>query len=364
MARKNLNLIRIAIGSTAGCLVWLIWQQSTLRSNELAAVNQFFLSDTLFGRACVAVATSFGLAHLLGFLPVSVLFGLLFSVLRPVPRFVVWVIVSAAIAALAEYWFDTYRIVIAFGGPTVLISCCYLCGTLIYLETEKIERSRKLAMDLQVQAEQERKRIAKDLHDEALPALARVMRLADQLQEAHAESTIPGEIRSQLESTVAEMRRVINDLHPALLENLGLAPALQYLSNALGDSSAIQVQFHDESAKLSLPPFKALCVYRIAQEALNNIAKHSGASQAEVCLTRHENILSLRISDNGTGAVRRKGDSYGLQNIDDRAKLIDASVEWKIPAKYATGTMLVLSVPISSQQSETRHESSQITAME
>ncbi len=360
--RKNLLWVRSAIGAVAGILLWLIWQQSTLRSNELAAVNTFFLSDTLFGRVCAAVAINLGLAgdtgsrHLLGFLPVSIAFGMLFSVLEPMPRFLLWVVTSAFVAGLAEYCFQTYHFIIAFGTLTVLISCLYFCGTLIHLETEKIERSRKLATDLQIQAEQERKRIAKDLHDEALPSLSRVMRLADQLQEAHADSTIPQEIRAELESTVTEMRRVINDLHPAVLENLGLAAALQHLANALTQSSNIQVDFSERSSVPVLPPFQALCIYRIAQEALNNIARHSGATQAAVDLELHDTNLRLRISDNGSGAVRKKADSYGLRNIEDRSKLINATVEWAAPAQYSSGTMLVLNVPVAQQKRDARQE--------
>jgi signal transduction histidine kinase len=345
--------------------LWLIWQESTLRSNELAKVNSFFLSDTLFGKICATVAFNAGFGydptkstHLFGFLPIGIVFGLLFSVLKPLPRFIVWASMALGIAICAEHWFDTHGIIIPFGGPTVLISACYLCGTLIHLETEKIERTRNLAMDLQVQAEQERKRIAKDLHDESLPSLSRVMRLADQLHETYANDPIPQEIRSRLESTVSEMRRVINDLHPAVLDNLGLAASIQHLVDRLGQDSQIQVSFADNSKDSTLPPFQALCVYRIAQEALNNVEKHSGATLTEVALDGSETTLHLRISDNGNGEVRRKPESYGLQNIEDRAKLIGAKVEWKAPSNFVSGTLLVVTIPINRLKTAPKEEQS------
>lgn len=321
-----------------------------MRSPALATVN----SHTLFARACAAIFLNSGLAsdpaeptNLVGYIPLGVLFGVLFSLLRPLHRFILWAVITAVFAVMAEYWFEVYHRLLHFSGPMLLINCCYICGTLIHLETEKIERSRTLALDLQMQAEQERQRIAKDLHDEALPSLSRVMRLADQLQDEDKESLIPAEIRSRLEATVTEMRRVINDLHPAVLDNLGLAASLQHLANRCSQETEIQTTFRAQSEEISIPSFQALCIYRIAQEALNNVEKHAGASHAEVSLDRTEHHLCLRVSDNGSGALTRKPESLGLKNIDDRAKLIGAKVEWKKPHQYESGTMLVLTVPLS-----------------
>lgn len=228
----------------------------------------------------------------------------------------------------------------------MLICCSYICGTLIYLEAEKITRSRELAMNLQVQAEAERKRIASDLHDEALPSLSRVMRLADQLQEELPDNDAPEQMRKELESTVAEMRRIINDLHPAVLENLGLPAALQHLTDRIGHDTSIQARFKDDSSGTSLPPFHSLCIFRIAQEALNNTEKHSGASQVFVHIEETQNTLYLRISDNGCGVIAPNASSHGLQNIAYRARLIGARADWKVPNTFERGTMLVLTLPL------------------
>jgi signal transduction histidine kinase len=360
MPRQNLIWVRIAIGCLAGLLLWFMWQESIKTSPEQESIKlRYFLSDALFGSSSAAAAFRSGLGRdytistNLGFLPLGAIFGVIFSIMRPFPRFVLWAIVTVEQCVVAQVCFEVWRIIIPFGGPLVLINCCYICGTLIHLETEKIERSRNLALDLQIQAEQERKRIAKDLHDEALPSLSRVMRLADQLHAEYAENPIPQEIRNRLESTVSEMRRVINDLHPAVLENLGLPASLQHLVDKFGQESSIQATFRNDTQETKLPSFPALCVYRIAQEALTNIEKHAAASQADVSLEKSENGLQLRISDNGNGELRRKPDSYGLKNIEDRAKLIGAKVEWKAPAKFPSGTMLVVTVPLSNLRKQT-----------
>jgi signal transduction histidine kinase len=360
MPKQNLIWVRIAIGCLAGLLLWFMWQESIKTSPELESIKlRFFLSEAWFGQSSAAVAFKSGLGRdytvstNLGFLPLGAIFGVVFSILRPFPRFILWAIVTVEQCIVAQVCFEVWRIIIPFGGPLVLINCCYICGTLIHLETEKIERSRNLALDLQIQAEQERKRIAKDLHDEALPSLSRVMRLADQLHGEYADNPIPEEIRSRLESTVSEMRRVINDLHPAVLENLGLSASLQHLVDKFAHESKVHVTFRDETQGLNLPPFPALCIYRIAQETLNNVEKHAAASQTEVSLEMMENVLHLRISDNGNGELRRKPDSYGLKNIEDRARLIGAKLEWKAPAKYPSGTMLVLTVPLNTLRKQT-----------
>jgi signal transduction histidine kinase len=362
MPKQNLIWVRIAIGCLAGLLLWWMWQESIKTSPELESIKlRYFLSEALFGQSSAAAAFKSGLGRdytastNLGFLPLAAIFGVVFSILRPFPRFVLWAIVTVEQFIAAQVCFEAWRIIIPFGGPLVLINCCYICGTLVHLETEKIERSRNLALDLQIQAEQERKRIAKDLHDEALPSLSRVMRLADQLHEEYADNPIPQEMRSRLESTVSEMRRVINDLHPAVLENLGLAASLQHLVDKFAQETGIPATLHDDTHETNLPPFPALCVYRIAQEALNNVEKHAAASQTEVSLEKNENALLLRISDNGNGELRRKPDSYGLKNIEDRAKLIGAKVEWKAPAKFSSGTMLVVSLPLASLSKQTRN---------
>jgi signal transduction histidine kinase len=318
----------------------------------------------MFGPNSAAAAFKSGLGRdytvstNLGFLPLGAVFGIVFSLLRPFPRFILWAAVTLEQCIVAQVCFEAFRIIIPFGGPLVLINCCYICGTLVHLETEKIERSRNLALDLQIQAEQERKRIAKDLHDEALPSLSRVMRLADQLHAEYSDNPIPEEMRTRLESTVSEMRRVINDLHPAVLENLGLAASLQHLVDKFAMDTNIQATFRDSAEGTSLPPFAALCIYRIAQEALNNVEKHAAATRTEVALEKTENTLHLRISDDGNGELRRKADSYGLKNIEDRAKLIGAKVEWKVPTKFSSGTMLVLTLPVSSKRDQDMNDKS------
>jgi signal transduction histidine kinase len=352
----NLKWLNIGTAVVVGFMIWFIWQAATARSpEEQSILARFFVSKLCFGQGSAAENFFNGsgrdwtrTTYPSVFLPVSVFAVVVFSLLPTLPRFLLWLLTSLGLAIAGIICFEALHLIIPLGGPLMLIACGYLSGTLICLESEKISRSRQLAMDMQIQSEAERKRIAKDLHDEALPSLSRVMRLADELQEDGGESPIPQEIRSRLESTVVEMRRIINDLHPAVLENLGLAAALQHLLDKLARETGIHATFRDESRGLKLTPFYSLCLYRIAQEALNNVEKHASASQVVLSLSRTQNCLSLSLSDNGCGRgeVRLKPESHGVQNIMHRAGVIGGRMQWKKPDSFSTGTMLVLMLPL------------------
>jgi signal transduction histidine kinase len=330
----------------------MIWQACAISSPEAESIKwRFYLSEMLFGSTSghpvKAVLTGYTIVSTWrGLLPLAMLFGVLFSVLKPLARSLTWLAVVVLGGITAMYCFEVLKIIVPWGGPLIMLNLFYLCGTMIHIETEKIERNRTLALDLQLQAEREGKRIATNLHDESLPSLVRIMRLSDQLHTEYPDNPIPGEIRSRLESCITEMRRVINDLHPAALEEFGLVASMEHLINDFGQQSGIKTTYRYTGAQLSLPAFQELCVYRITQESLNNIEKHAGASEAEVLLEANDHTLRLQIADNGCGTTHKKCGTHGLQNITDRAKLLGARVEWKAPDKFSSGTMLVLTVPI------------------
>jgi len=352
---RNQRLINIGIACLVGSLIWFIWQASTKTPPELqSTLARFFLSKLLFGQSSAAETFFNGSGRDISrttnpiiYLPISMLGVIVFSSLKTLPRFLLWLVISIFLTVSSVVIFETQHLIIPYGGPMILLTFAYVSGTLLFLESEKIMRGRALAIDLQTQAEEERKRIAKDLHDEALPSLSRVMRLADDLHEQYQDNPLPLEIRSRLESTVGEMRRVINDLHPAVLENLGLAAALQHLVDKLSIEGKIQTNFQDRSAACKLPPFQSLCVYRIAQEALNNVEKHAEATQMCLSLEKNEDTLLMKISDNGKGKVEFKPESHGLKNMKDRANLLGAKIEWTKSLEFDKGTSVILTLPLA-----------------
>jgi len=230
--------------------------------------------------------------------------------------------------------------------------------TLEALATMPTLRNKELALareNMQVRAEEERQRIAEDLHDETLPALSAVARMADRL--AHApemsESSVPVEMREKLDGAISEMRRVINDLHPSVLETMGFKPALENLLAILSREKLIHVDFVDGDTEddYGFNKFTRLQLYRIVQESLNNVQKHAHANLVKLTIGAEGDNLCITITDNGKGidfsSIRK--DAHGLVNIRQRAQLIGAKVEWKKPENLDTGTQVSLSIPISKE---------------
>jgi signal transduction histidine kinase len=190
------------------------------------------------------------------------------------------------------------------------------------------------------ETEAERRRIARDLHDQTLADLRRLMMLTDRLPEARAGAgdVQPSEFRQEIESVSTEVRRICEDLSPSALANVGLAAALEW---ALAETAASQpdgAKFEyacsvepgiEES--ISLDGDSAIQVYRIVQEALSNVSKHAAASRVNLTMSRSgADALEITLEDDGRGFDIRSAapSGRGLSNIRSRASLIDATVEW------------------------------------
>ncbi|MGI8884149.1 MAG: ligand-binding sensor domain-containing protein [Pyrinomonadaceae bacterium] len=190
------------------------------------------------------------------------------------------------------------------------------------------QKNRELArarFDLANEAERERKRIAQDLHDQTLADLRALMMMSDELP---AET---GEFRREIESVSTEIRRICEDLSPSVLENVGLAAALEFLvSHTTKNYKFSAADNLEEHLKFS--PNVQMQIYRIAQEVLTNIKRHSDAKSVEMEIDiLAEKEFVLIITDDGTtfnlNAVTPKG--RGIANIKSRAALIDAEIFWE-----------------------------------
>lgn len=196
---------------------------------------------------------------------------------------------------LAQVLFQIFHLIIPIASPLAVLILSLILATFIHLDTDLRIRNRELAKareSMQVRAEAERQRIAEDLHDETLPTLSAVARMADQLNRELGNNPIPAQMRERLDFTATEMRRVINDLHPSVLETMGFQPALENLLTMLAHNSPIETFFigDDSFVEKDISKFCQLQLYRIVQECLNNIDKHAKAS-----------IVILNIAQKETG---------------------------------------------------------------
>jgi signal transduction histidine kinase len=189
------------------------------------------------------------------------------------------------------------------------------------------QRNRELAaarFDLANEAERERSRIARDLHDQTLADLRHLMIKSDK-GDLDAQA-----LRSEIESVSTEVRRICEDLSPSVLENVGLIPALDFLlTNTFENRSFEAAEGIDE--KIVFPINVQLQIYRIAQEVLTNIRKHSDAQSVEMRVeSADDGEFQLKILDDGSAfEPNANGSGRGISNIRSRANLINAKVAWK-----------------------------------
>jgi len=183
--------------------------------------------------------------------------------------------------------------------------------------------------------EDERKRLARELHDDLSQQIAALSiatgNLKRQIPKERAETRAQADgIHGKLVQLAEAVRRMSHELHPAVLQYSGLAPALRSYCEEFGALTGLQIGLEIQGSFEGVAPAAALCLFRVAQEALRNVAKHARVSQASVELRRAGGVLQLTVSDSGVGmepgcATAKAG--LGLLNIQERARLVGGTVE-------------------------------------
>lgn len=202
-------------------------------------------------------------------------------------------------------------------------------------------------------AEEERRRIAMDIHDQALADLTGLTRGLRSLRDDTSQSSEERQRRidaleSELEEVANNIRSIIDDLHPQALDLLGLEKALRSYAEKHLTGPAMPNHFlHiDPGIDEALTGFQRLSLYRIILNAVSNIVRHARATRYEIDCRLNQGILHVVVEDNGIGfdyeQARRNG-GRGLINIEERAKAIGATVKWG-PARFSTGTRLDLTL--------------------
>jgi signal transduction histidine kinase len=178
--------------------------------------------------------------------------------------------------------------------------------------------------DLANEAERERSRIARDLHDQTLADLRNLMLMSDK------PSFDKKDFRVEIETVSTEIRRICEDLSPSVLENIGLVAALEFLLSRSAKKHEFSAS-EEINEQITFPVIVQLHIYRIVQEVLSNIERHSDADfvkmSAEILGDKR---FRVTISDNGTPFKpgNSKGSGRGISNIRSRANLINARIAW------------------------------------
>jgi two-component system, NarL family, sensor histidine kinase UhpB len=228
------------------------------------------------------------------------------------------------------------------GGPAIVALAQTFNEMLDRLESERRDSARRALL---VQ-EGERRRIARELHDEVGQTLTGVMLqvegLAGTIPEARREQL--DELRETARQGTEEVRRIVRELRPEALEDLGLRSALAALATAFGEQARVRIERRLDPG----PPLSEeheLVVYRIAQEALTNVARHADATEVELHLQHTDGRVILTVRDDGCGlpaGVFRS--SHGILGMRERAMLIGA--QFTITRPPSGGTEVRLSIPL------------------
>lgn len=211
-------------------------------------------------------------------------------------------------------------------GVLLLIAVIALVMAVIE-QRQIVKKNKEIAaarFDLANEAERERRRIARDLHDQTLADLRQLMLKSDKIE---GET---GEFRQEIEAVSDEIRRICEDLSPSVLENVGLTAALEFLlSRTIENYNFICSEGLEE--RLNFPSNVQMQIYRIAQEVLNNIKRHAQANFVEMKITDGE-IFKLIIENDGkpfSPDFENLPKGRGISNIKSRAELIEAQLSWE-----------------------------------
>jgi two-component system, NarL family, sensor histidine kinase UhpB len=195
---------------------------------------------------------------------------------------------------------------------------------------ERLEAERREATGRVLAAqESERLRIALELHDQVGQELTAVLlglaRMQGQLSPPLRDDLI--ELQEAVRASLEDVRRIALELRPEALDDLGLLSALAVLCERFGQRTGIAVGHHFDRQIPSLEPEQELVVYRVAQEALTNVARHSGAQRAELSLQSRDGQLIVTVTDWGRGLSRDARPGTGIQGMRERAGLIGATLD-------------------------------------
>jgi signal transduction histidine kinase len=209
------------------------------------------------------------------------------------------------------------------------------------------ERLRREALGRVVEAQEgERRRIAQDLHDHTAGALASV-----RLAVKRIERDAPPELAERLHETSADiamaieqLRDLIADLRPKVLDDYGLEPAVERLAGAVHRRTGLEVSFTPSGAVAEVPADVATATYRIVQEALVNVARHAGARRVEIVLAVAPGSLLVTVADDGAGLGEARRDGLGLAGMQERASLVGGRVD--VEPRSGGGTLVRFEVPL------------------
>ena len=217
------------------------------------------------------------------------------------------------------------------------------------LRAEQREQARRETLRRVVEAQEaERRRIARELHDDAGQSLASVLmglRAAEGSEDPAETRRLLGELRETIAGSIRDLRALAIELRPTALDDFGLRAALERLTETFGRRSGLHIDLQTSGLDVRLPGEVETALYRVVQEALTNIAKHAGAASVSVVAQQHSDRAVVVIEDDGCGfEVDGAVDGLGLVSMRERAELLGGTL--RVESSPETGTTIAAEVPL------------------
>ncbi|WP_420555972.1 cache domain-containing protein [Roseovarius sp.] len=266
-------------------------------------------------------------------------------------------VIAAVSSARATVESRIHRTFLYIGGLTMAaLLLVFTSGMFINLRERRAAdaKLKKLTQRVFDAQEEERSRVARELHDGISQILVGVRYALDSARrrfashDARAGETLDRGI-AHLSGAIHEVRRISRDLRPGVLDDLGLGPALKSLVEDFGHRTGIKTEFSTVPFRNRLDDDAKTALYRVAQEALTNIERHAGASRISVDIRGHKNGATLRISDNGRGldqdrAAASPSSGLGLRNMQERIEQLAGTLRI---LSSRSGTVIEANVPLA-----------------
>ncbi|MGP4078956.1 sensor histidine kinase [Pseudalkalibacillus sp. R45] len=204
--------------------------------------------------------------------------------------------------------------------------------------------------------EEERGRVSREIHDGPAQMLANVLLRSELIEkiylqkgvdEAHRELK---DLRQMVKNALIEVRRIIYDLRPMALDDLGLIPTLEKYLRTVSESTGIQIDLKSLGNERRLPSKMEVATYRLIQESVQNACKHARAVEIKVKVEFQDELLSILVRDDGIGfdQTQKKDRSFGIIGMKERVDLLEGTI--KIESNPGKGTMIFIQIPLSKQE--------------
>ncbi|MDF2814928.1 MAG: histidine kinase [Paenibacillus sp.] len=228
---------------------------------------------------------------------------------------------------------------------------------------ESAKNRQLIGLKIILAQEEERKRIAREIHDGLAQTLVNVVlrtEIAERMLNKDAISSAKEELsdlKFQVRNGIEEVRKIIFNLRPMALDDLGLVPALRKFIQDYEDKTKIRTKFDLVGKESRLPSGMEVAIYRVVQEAFSNVLKHSQASHVALEVTYQQQMVKIMVRDNGIGFIVEqidkkidRGSHYGLMGMRERVELLEGRME--VESDKGTGTKVSMTIPIKIESKE------------